>query len=106
MSDEARSQQVESNPVRLPQIRRAIDAVTDKKACVYLDEVDIHLNPKIGPDWMNRGTQKEVETPGQNAKRYICVALDIGSGCIEYVAGERKNCQLFLAMLQRLLQVY
>jgi hypothetical protein len=35
---------------------------------VYEDEVDIHLNPKIGPDWMTRGQQKEVMTPGKNEK--------------------------------------
>jgi transposase len=91
---------------RLAAIRRAINAMTDGEVCVYLDEVDIHLNPKIGPDWMNRGTQKEVQTPGQNAKQYICGALDIDSGRIEYVRGERKNSLLFLATLQRLLKAY
>ncbi|HBC1013528.1 TPA: winged helix-turn-helix domain-containing protein, partial [Escherichia coli] len=32
----------------------------------YEDEVDIHLNPKIGADWQLRGQQKRVVTPGQN----------------------------------------
>ena len=32
---------------------------------------DIHLNPKIGPDYMLRGTQKWVLTPGKNRKRYL-----------------------------------
>ena len=27
---------------------------------MYEDEVDIHLNPKIGLDWMGYGQQKEV----------------------------------------------
>jgi transposase len=91
---------------RLAAIRRAIDAMRAGEVAVYLDEVDIHLNPKIGPDWMNRGKQKEVMTPGQNAKRYLCGALNVQTGCIEYVAGERKNSQLFLATLQRLLEVH
>lgn len=78
----------------------------DGEVAVYLDEVDIHLNPKIGPDWMNRGKQKQVPTPGQNQKRYVCGALDVDSGCIEYVSGERKNSLLFIAMLQRLLKKY
>ncbi len=30
----------------------------------YEDEVDIHLNPKIGDDWQLRGQQKCVVTPG------------------------------------------
>lgn len=91
---------------RLAAIRQAIEAMTFGEVAVYLDEVDIHLNPKIGPDWMNRGKQKEVMTPGQNAKRYLCGALDIATGCIEHVAGERKNGSLFLATLDRLLKIY
>jgi transposase len=91
---------------RLAAIRRAVEARTSTEVAVYLDEVDIHLNPKIGPDWMNRGKQKEVQTPGQNVKRYLCGAFDAATGCIEYVAGERKNGLLFLAMLDRLLKAY
>lgn len=91
---------------RLAAIQRAIEGMGLGEVALYLDEVDIHLNPKIGPDWMNRGKQKEVMTPGQNAKRYICGALDIAGGCIEHVAGERKNGLLFVATLGRLLKIY
>lgn len=91
---------------RLAAIRRAVEGRAADEVAVYLDEVDIHLNPKIGPDWMNRGTQKQVLTPGQNQKRYICGALDVESGCIEYVAGERKNSLLFIATLEWLLKKY
>jgi transposase len=91
---------------RLAAIRRAVDGIGANEVAVYLDEVDIHLNPKIGPDWMNRGKQKEVMTPGQNVKRYICGALNIQTGCIDYVAGERKNGLLFIQTLQRLLETY
>jgi transposase len=91
---------------RLAAIRRAINGLSAGETAVYLDEVDIHLNPKIGPDWMNRGKQKEVTTPGQNVKRYVCGALNVETGCIEYVAGERKTSLLFLATLQRLLDAY
>jgi len=45
-------------------------------------------------------------TPGQNVKRYLCGALNIQSGCIDYMAGERKNGMLFIATLQRLLETY
>lgn len=91
---------------RLAAIRRAIDEMGVGEVALYLDEVDIHLNPKIGPDWMNRGKQKQVMTPGQNAKRYVCGALDIATGAIQYVTAERKNGLLFLATLERLLKVY
>jgi transposase len=91
---------------RLAMICRAIDGKRLRDVAVYLDEVDIHLNPKIGPDWMNRGKQKQVMTPGQNVKRYVCGALNVETGCIEYVAGERKNSLLFLLTLERLLKTY
>ena len=91
---------------RLAVIRRAIEGITFGEVAVYLDEVDIHLNPKMGPDWMNRGKQKQVMTPGQNVKRYLCGALDIATGHIEHVAADRKNGLLFLAALERLLKVY
>jgi transposase len=91
---------------RLAAIRRAIDGIGADEVGVYLDEVDIHLNPKIGPDWMNRGKQKQVMTPGQNLKRYLCGALNVQTGCIDHVDGERKNGLLFIATLQRLLETY
>ena len=69
---------------------------------VYEDEVDIHLNPKIGPDWMLPGTQKEVVTPGQNRKRYLAGALDARTGRVECVEGERKDSGLFIRLLRRL----
>jgi transposase len=54
---------------RLAWIRRLIGNLGPDEVAVYEDEVDIHLNPKIGPDWMLPGQQKEVRTPGQNQKR-------------------------------------
>lgn len=66
--------------------------------------MDIHLNPKIGPDWMNRGKQKEVVTPGQNVKRYLAGAMEVGSGRITWVKSDRKNSLLFIALLNELVQ--
>ena len=48
---------------RLAWIRRLIRNLGPDEVAVYKDEVDIHLNPKIGPDWMLSGQQKEVLTP-------------------------------------------
>ena len=73
---------------------------------MYLDEVDIHLNPKIGLDWMNRGTQKEVPTPGKNVKRNLCGAMDAATGLLTWVKAQRKNSLLFVAMLAKLQKVY
>src|SRR5262249_21649468 len=54
---------------RLRRLRRLAKDLGPDEVLVYLDEVDIHLNPKIGLDWMLRGQQKEARTPGQNQKR-------------------------------------
>ena len=91
---------------RLRALDRLIEALGPHEAAVYLDEVDIHLNPKIGPDWMNRGTQKTVLTPGKNVKRYLCGARDAASGKITWVARERKNSGLFIDTLKALARVY
>jgi transposase len=64
---------------RLNAIRKLRATVPRSHAIVYEDEVDIHLNPKIGLDWMMAGQQKEVLTPGQNVKRYLAGALDVRS---------------------------
>ena len=73
---------------------------------VYEDEVDIHLNPKIGLDWMNCGTQKEVLTPGQNKKRYLAGALNADTGELIVVEGDKKNSDLFLKLLEQLKRTY
>ncbi len=73
---------------------------------MYEDEVDIHLNPKIGLDWMNRGQQKEVMTPGQNEKRYLAGAKNARTGELTVVEGEKKNSALFVAVLAALKEDY
>ncbi len=91
---------------RLAAIRQAIEGRKSNEVAVYLDEVDIHLNPKIGLDWMNCGKQKQVLTPGQNAKRYACGALDERTGHLHHVTGVSKNSQLFISALESLLKAY
>lgn len=87
---------------RLNEIGRLLDDLPADEMGFYVDEVDIHLNPKIGADWMNRGTQKQVMTPGQNVKRYLAGALDAGSGLLTWVRADRKNSLLFIALAQKL----
>ncbi len=91
---------------RLRAIRGLLATLPRGHAAVYADEVDVHLNPKIGLDWMGYGQQKEVLTPGQNEKRYLAGALDAVTGALIWVDGERKNSLLFITLLQRLLKVY
>ena len=77
-----------------------------RSVALYEDEVDTYLNPKIGWDWMLRGQQKEVLTPGKNPKRYVAGTLDAHSGRSIWVEGERKTSALFIALLQQLVQTY
>ena len=91
---------------RLNAIHRLLATLPHRHIAVYEDEVDIHLNPKIGLDWMVCGQQKEVETPGQNAKRYLAGALDTRTGRLLWVEGERKTSALFIALLNQLLQIH
>ncbi|MRE65826.1 IS630 family transposase, partial [Klebsiella quasipneumoniae] len=60
-------------------IHKALDECSAEHPVFYEDEVDIHLNPKIGADWQLRGQQKRVVTPGQNEKYYLAGALHSGT---------------------------
>lgn len=91
---------------RINAIRQLLAQLPRHEVAVYEDEVDIHLNPKIGWDWMVRGQQKEVVTPGQNVKRYLAGALNARTGHVLWVEGERKNSALFSALLDRLWASY
>jgi hypothetical protein len=91
---------------RLEEFRSLLGSLPRAEVAVYEDEVDIHLSPKIGLDWMVRGQQKEVPTPGQNVKRYLAGALDVRTGLVTWVEGERKTSALFMALLTRLVAGY
>jgi transposase len=87
---------------RLKQLRELIENLPPDEVACYEDEVDIHLNPKIGYDWAGYGQQKQVVTPGQNVKRYLAGALDVRTGELLYVEGERKDSWLFVRLLGKL----
>jgi putative transposase len=91
---------------RLSKIRQLIAGLPKGEVAVYEDEVDIHLNPKIGYDWMGYGQQKEVLTPGKNRKRYLAGALDVRTGVLHYVEGEKKDSWLFVQLLGQLYRHY
>jgi transposase len=88
---------------RLNEIRRLLEGLPPGDAMLYVDEVDIHLNPKIGDDWMLCGQQKEVLTPGKNEKRYLAGALNAVSGRVAWVEGPRKTSALFVTLVDHLL---
>jgi transposase len=81
-------------------------SASDQEPVVFVDEVDLHLNPKVGLDWMNRGAQRDLPTPGQNKKHYLAGALDSRSRRLWVVDGPHKNSSLFCRLLDRLVEVY
>ncbi len=87
---------------RLAELRRLEDRATAAEPVVFEDEVDIHLNPKIGRDWMLRGHQRKILTPGKNEKFYLAGALDVLTGKLICTGAAHKNAALFCDLLRRI----
>jgi len=90
----------------LREIRKMLSNLDAGEEAFYLDEVDIDLNPKIGPDWMLPGQQRPVITPGKNVKHYLAGALNHRTGNVVWVEGDQKRSWLFLNLLRALLRHY
>ncbi len=84
---------------KLARIRHITEHLRPSEVLLFIDELDIHLLPKLGYEWMPRGTQIEVMTPGTNQKRYLAGALNYVTGKITHVIGERKNRFLVIDLL-------
>ena len=91
---------------RLNAIEKVLATLPRRERAFYEDEVDVHLNPKIGLDWMVQGQQKEALTPGKNQKRYLAGALEVQTRLVIWVEGERKTSCLFLDLLDELVRRY
>jgi len=68
---------------KLARIRLAFEQLRAGVALFFADELDIHLLPKVGYQWMPKGEQVEVGTPGTNEKRYLAGALDLTTGTMD-----------------------
>lgn len=83
----------------LRDLRQWLRDLPEDEIAVFQDEVDVNTNPKIGSMWMRRGEQAEVETPGDNEKRYLAGSLNWRTGDLiltEGAKGEGRNSKLFL----------
>jgi transposase len=87
---------------KLARIRLAFEQLCAGAALFFADELDINLLPKVGYQWMPKGEQVEVMTPGTNEKRYLAGALDLTTGTITHCVWYRKQTGLFLDLLQTL----
>ena len=91
---------------KLARIRLAFEEVRAGVALFFADELDISLLPKVGYQWMPKGAQVQIMTPGTNAKRYLAGALDISTGTIQHCVWYRKTTGLFLDLLATLDRAY
>ncbi|MBV8315080.1 MAG: IS630 family transposase [Planctomycetaceae bacterium] len=90
---------------KLDTLRQLLAKLPDKGTAVFQDEVDINTNPKIGSMGMVKGRQAEVETPGNNEKRYLSGSIHWRTGQVFLTTGKPKqgrNTALFLAHLDEL----
>jgi hypothetical protein len=90
----------------LAELRRLAERASAAEPVFYGDEIDIHLNPKIGRDWMLPGVQRRVVTPGKNQKHYLAGALDARTGKLLFVDAPSKSSALFCKLLWRLATTY
>jgi transposase len=91
---------------KLARIRLAVEQLRVRAALFFADELDIALLPKVGYQWMPKGEQVEVLTPGTNEKRYLAGALDVATGRTQHCVWYSKTTGLFLDLLNSLDRTY
>jgi putative transposase len=90
---------------KLAALRALLAGLPADETAVFMDEVDINLNPKIGRMWMRRGEQAAVETPGTNEKRYLAGSIHWRTGRVLLTEGlprEGRSAALFCRHLDDL----
>jgi len=92
----------EDKEAQIAALRKELAELPPCDVVLYGDEVDIHLNPKVGPDWAPAWLRKQVVTPGQNKKWYMAGAYNPTSRNLIVVDGKRKNSALFIELVQEL----
>ncbi len=87
---------------KIQALRQLLKDLPDDEVAVFEDEVDINLNPKIGSMWMRRGQQAQVETPGNNEKRYLAGSMNWRTGTLWWTEGDKRDGELFVRHLEDL----
>src|SRR5215831_6800779 len=87
---------------KLARIRHTLEALGKRAIVLFADELDIHLLPKVGYQWMPKSATVKLVTPGQNQKYYLAGALEPQSGRLVHCLSPRKTNVLFRALLDRL----
>jgi transposase len=94
---------------KLRALRALLKSLPTHETAVFMDEVDVNLNPKVGNQWMKRGEQGTVETPGTNEKRYLAGSIHWRTGRVILTEGkpkEGRGAALFLRHLDDLRRAF
>jgi len=86
----------------LQDLRQLLRNLPEDETVVFQDEADANLNPEIGRAWMLENEQAEVETPGENKKRYLAGSLHWRTGTMITTLGEKRDSKLFLEHIDEL----
>jgi transposase len=94
---------------KLDALRGLLRGLPDDETAVFMDEVDVNLNPEVGCMWMRRGEQAAVETPGTNEKRYLAGSIHWRTGRLVLTEGrprEGRSAGLFCRHLDDLRRAF
>jgi putative transposase len=94
---------------KLRDLRALLHGLPADETAVFMDEVDVNLNPKVGCMWMKRGEQAAVETPGTYEKRYLAGSIHWRTGRVFLTEGkpkEGRSAALFLRHLDDLRRAF
>jgi transposase len=94
---------------KLAALRSLLQDLPADETAVFMDEVDVNLNPKVGCMWMRKGQQAAVETPGTNEKRYLAGSIHWRTGRVILTQGkpkEGRSAALFLRHLDDLRRAF
>jgi transposase len=94
---------------KLRALRALLHGLPGDETAVFMDEVDVNLNPKVGCQWMKRGEQAAVETPGTNEKRYLAGSIHWRTGRVILTEGkprEGRSATLFCRHLDDLRRAF
>jgi putative transposase len=76
---------------KLAALRRLLHTLPADETAVFMDEVEVHTNPKVGSAWMGKGRQAPVPTPGDNVKGVLAGSLHWRTGRLIETWGEPRQ---------------
>lgn len=91
---------------RWTKVRRAIAALPAGAVVLAEDECHLDLLPWVRSTWIACGQRLRVLTPGQNQRRTLFGAIDIGRGQGIWTVTKRANSASFCAFLERVRAAY